>query len=217
MFKGIRDAHIQQGGNITYHKGLITSRAEAIGETLGRDPADIPHPNDIATVTVTVYECMKACFMLGGADNTCHKHLKDDCEDSFMMGQDKYPCNCTKLPSQMNNFRQQEQVCQHHPLHQPQQEESVYFVQAIDTPGTVEEEGVQMLIGGEELKKGPPRCRCHRRTKNYNKGANPKLRKPWGLLESLRDKKMQQMRGGMCQPPQWWHQRGEHSCACTAA
>ena len=58
---------------------------------------------DTALATTNVRDETKACFMLSGAHNLQHKALKDHLENTFTIGDNKYPLNTTNLLSMMNN------------------------------------------------------------------------------------------------------------------
>ena len=110
FFERLWDAHIQQGGNITRHPGLIDTKAARIRDLTGCPVADRPHEDNATAAELSMQERMKACFMLSGADKDCHTSIKNHCEDMYTMGCDEYPGNTMDLLLKMNNFHQQEEL-----------------------------------------------------------------------------------------------------------
>ena len=93
-FEALCDTVEQFGGSLRHHPDLINVEAAATAVENNRVNAygyGDPNDDDMATATSYVTNKIKACFMLSGADNGRHQALKDYCENSYTMNEDKYP------------------------------------------------------------------------------------------------------------------------------
>ena len=104
-FDSLWNALEQQGGSLTHQPGLIRARAIEIGAENGRNEHELTI-DDNDTAKAQVAEQIKANFMLSGAKNGKHQHLKNHLENKYAVKQeDGYPDNTVELVQLMNNFR----------------------------------------------------------------------------------------------------------------
>lgn len=75
------EALVQQGCDLVLaFPGFVEAEAEHLADSLGRPDDEGLHPDDIAAALTIVRNRFKADLGLSGADNRCHKPLKDNLE-----------------------------------------------------------------------------------------------------------------------------------------
>jgi hypothetical protein len=129
-FDSLWNALEQQGGSLTHQPGLIRARAIKIATEDGRDENELTEADNNAAKT-QIAEQIKASFMLSGANNGRHQHLKNHLENKYaIMQEDGYPDNTVELVQLMNNFQVENTPWNYFPRQTiPQDEDGINFAQ----------------------------------------------------------------------------------------
>ena len=121
----------QFGGSLTAHPVLIERRAQELAGEGNLIDAD-----DRAEAAIQIEAEVKAAFLLSGANDRKYGALKVHLENTYSLGDDRYPRDVEQALGQLNNFRAPTQPRHNQPRNDP------------TGPGN-EEDGLQCLQQGE--------------------------------------------------------------------